>query len=188
MTEREYKLIFTGSMGAGKTTAIAAVSDVTPVRTEVSNSDRATHAKATTTTGLDYGEVTLPGGQVLRLFGTPGQARFHFMWDILGKGALGVVLLVDNSRPDPLDDLREYMQAFANIIGTSRAVVGVGKLDQHPSPSLDDYHEALHELGLQVPVVSTDVRRREQVITLLDILFYQIEAADESARQGAAWA
>src|SRR5579859_5421314 len=148
MGEREFKLIFTGSMGAGKTTAIAAVSDVAPVRTEVTNSDRAAHDKATTTTGLDYGEVTLPGGQVLRLFGTPGQARFHFMWDILGKGALGVVVLVDNSRPDPLQDVRDYVQAFAGVIGTSRAVVGVGRLDQHPSPSLDDYHHALCELGV----------------------------------------
>lgn len=181
MSERECKLIFTGSMGAGKTTAIAAVSDIAPVRTEVSNSDLASHAKATTTTGLDYGEVTLPGGQVLRLFGTPGQLRFNFMWDILAKGAMGVVVLVDNSRPDPLMDLRDYVRAFAGVIEGTRAVVGVGRCDEHPFPSLEDYHDALQDMDIHIPVVSTDVRRREQVLTLLDILFYQIEAVGDAA-------
>lgn len=176
MDKREYKLIFTGSMGAGKTTAIAAVSEIAPIRTEVQNTDRAHYAKATTTTGLDYGEVTLPTGHVLRLFGTPGQQRFQFMWEILGKGALGVVILVDNSRPDPLGDVRDYVNAFSGVIDGSRAVVGVGRCDTHPVPTLDDYDGALRDIGVSVPVISTDVRQREQVITLLDILFYQIEA------------
>lgn len=181
MSEREYKLIFTGSMGAGKTTAIAAVSEIAPVRTEVQNTDLSQHAKVTTTTGLDYGEVTLPGGKVLRLFGTPGQARFQFMWDILGKGALGVVVLVDNSRPDPLSDARDYVRAFSEVIGESRAVVGVSRCDTHPEPSLEAYDDTLRDIGVRVPVVSADVRQREQVITLLDILFYQIEAAGDVA-------
>src|SRR5690606_37353134 len=115
MSPREYKLIFAGSMGAGKTTAIAAISEISPVRTDVENTDRASHQKATTTAAMDYGEVTLAGGDKLRLYGTPGQTRFDFMWKILGKGALGVIILVDNSRPDPLADLREYLQAFHEI-------------------------------------------------------------------------
>jgi uncharacterized protein len=181
MEEREYKLIFTGSMGAGKTTAIAAVSDIAPISTDVQNTDRSHHAKATTTTGLDYGEVTLPSGQVLRLYGTPGQIRFQFMWDILSKGALGVVVLVDNSRPDPLRDVCEYVRAFSDVIGSSRAVVGVSRCDTHPAPTLDDYDDALRGIGVNVPVVSTDVRVREHVVTLLDILFYQIEASGDVA-------
>ena len=78
MTQREYKLVFAGSMGAGKTTAIGAISEIPPVRTDVANSDLATFAKATTTAAMDYGEVTLDGGDKLRLYGTPGQARFDF--------------------------------------------------------------------------------------------------------------
>ena len=37
---QEYKIIVTGAMGAGKTTAIAAISDVAPVTTEAVNSDQ----------------------------------------------------------------------------------------------------------------------------------------------------
>jgi signal recognition particle receptor subunit beta len=187
LSEREYKLIFTGSMGSGKTTAIAAVSEIAPVRTEVENTDRTRHTKATTTTGLDYGEVTLPGGEVLRLFGTPGQTRFQFMWDILSKGALGIIVLADNSSPNPLNDVIDYVRAFSSVIEGTRAVVGVGRTDTHPIPTLKDYDIALRNIGVTVPVVSTDVRKRDQVITLLDILFYQIEAggvlADTALRE-----
>ena len=67
----EHKILFTGTMGAGKTTAIAAVSEIPPMRTDVRNTDDSV-SKATTTVGLDYGELTLDNGEKLRLYGTPG--------------------------------------------------------------------------------------------------------------------
>jgi uncharacterized protein len=178
MSAQEYKLIFTGTMGAGKTTAIGAISEIEPVSTDVQRSEAGDDVKIRTTAALDYGEVTLPHGDRLRLYGTPGQARFDFMWKILSEGALGVVVLVDNRRPDPLADLREYLNAFRAVVAGSRAVVGVGRLDSHPVPDLDGYYEVAAELGLSVPIVSVDVRRRGDVLLLLDILFHQIEAAE----------
>lgn len=181
MAPREYKLIFTGSMGAGKTTAIAAISEIAPVTTDVANTDRESNAKATTTTALDYGEVTLPAGDKLRLYGTPGQARFDFMWKIIGEGALGVVVLVDNSQPQPLKDLRDYLTAFRDTASHSRAVIGVGRTELHPTPTLEAFHAVTRELGLTVPILSVDVRKREDVLLLLDVLFHQIEAAEAVA-------
>ena len=35
----EYKILITGTMGAGKTTAIAAISEVPPIMTDVQNND-----------------------------------------------------------------------------------------------------------------------------------------------------
>lgn len=178
MQPREYKLLFTGSMGVGKTTAIVTVSEIAPCSTDVANNDREGHAKATTTAALDYGEVFLESGDRLRLYGTPGQARFDFMWKILGQGALGVIILVDNSRPDPLADLRDYARAFGDLLAVSRAVVGVGRTESHSAPRIDDYHAAMSELGYEAPILSVDVRRRNDVLMLLDILFHQIEAAE----------
>lgn len=178
MQPREYKLLFTGSMGAGKTTAIAAVSAIAPCSTDVLNNDLEGHAKATTTAALDYGEVVLDSGDRLRLYGTPGQARFDFMWKILAQGALGVVILIDNSRPDPLADLREYATAFGELLARAHAVIGIGRTETHPTPAIDDFHAVLHELGHSAPVLSIDVRRRDDVLMLLDILFHQIEAID----------
>jgi signal recognition particle receptor subunit beta len=173
---KEYKVLFVGSMGAGKTTAIASISDVPPVSTDVENSARAEFDKATTTVAMDYGEVSLPEGDKLRLYGAPGQARFEFMWHILSRGALGIVFLVDNSRPDPCADLRDYLRAFAGSLGDAAAVVGIGRTESHPSPSLDDHLGVLEELSLSLPVFAVDVRQRDDVLLMLDVLFHQIEA------------
>ena len=171
----EHKILFTGVAGAGKTTAIASVSEITPMRTDVLNTD-ASLGKATTTVGLDYGELTLEGGDKLRLYGTPGQARFSFMWDIVGKGALGVVILVDNSRPDPLADLDVYLKGFKSLIQEASCVVAIGRLETHPKPDLEDFANHLHANGVLCPVLPTDVRDRQQVSQLLDLLFLQLEA------------
>lgn len=171
----EYKILFTGVMGAGKTTAIAAVSDTAPVRTDVANSDESV-AKRSTTVGLDYGVMTLDSGDRIRLFGTPGQARFDFLWKILVKNALGLVILSDNSRPDPLSDICIYLDGFAEELKTLPCVVGIGRLERHPVPSIDDYATSLAQRGLVLPIVDADVRRREDVVLLIEMLLTQIDS------------
>lgn len=174
----DHKIIFTGTTGAGKTTAIRAISEVVPLDTDVRNTD-AQFAKATTTAGLDYGEVTLDKGEKLRLYGTPGQQRFDFMWSILAQGALGLVVLVDNSRPRPLDDLDVYLQGFRSLIDEAACVVVVGRLETHPEPSLERYALHLQERRVLCPVLGADVREAAQVGQVLDVLLLQIESRME---------
>ena len=106
----QYKIIFTGPVGAGKTTAINSISDLPPIKTDASASDMAKYRKASTTVALDYGVMNLPGGEKLHLYGTPGQERFDFMWDILVTGGIGLVLLLDNTRADPFQDMRFFFR------------------------------------------------------------------------------
>lgn len=174
---REYKILFAGTMGAGKTTAIGAISEIPPASTEAINSDRVSFDKATTTVAMDYGEITLEGGDKLRLYGTPGQARFDFMWQILGAGALGVILLVDGSRPDPSADLHEYATRFADLIRRSAGVVGLGRVDPDQTEVLESLQLTLEALDLPLPVFCCDVRDRDSVLLLLEALLSQIEAA-----------
>ena len=171
----EYKILFTGTMGAGKTTAIAAVSETPPIVTDVTNND-ASHAKARTTVGLDFGQFTLDSGDRIRMFGTPGQSRFDFMWKILAKNALGMIILTDNSRADPLADLRVYLEGFADDLDTMPCVVGIGRLQTHPSPSMDDYIDELARHQRVLPVLDVDVRKKGDVLMLIDILLAQLEA------------
>ena len=171
----EHKILFTGTVGAGKTTAIASVSEVPPVVTDVVNSDRGVD-KPLTTVGLDFGLLTLDNGDRLRLFGTPGQARFDFLWKILVRNAIGVVVLTDNSRPDPLADLAMYLDGFAEELHSVPFVIGVGRLCTHPAPGLDQYAGVLAGRGLAFPVIEVDVRRREDVVLLLDTLLMQLQA------------
>jgi uncharacterized protein len=171
----EYKILFTGTMGAGKTTAIASVSEISPVVTDVVNSDR-TVSKERTTVGLDFGSFTLASGDRIRLFGTPGQARFDFLWKILVKNALGLIVLSDNSRPDPLADLAVYLRGFSDELDQVPCAIGVGRLESHPYPGLDEYADLLSEHGRIFPIVPADVRQREDVLLLIDTLLAQIEA------------
>jgi hypothetical protein len=171
----EFKILFTGTMGAGKTTAIGSVSDIPPVVTDVHNSDTSVQ-KERTTVGLDFGEFTLDNGDRIRLFGTPGQNRFDFLWKILAKNALGLIILVDNSRPNPLADLGMYLDGFAEQLDTLPCAIGVGRLDTHPHPDLDAYIDELSKRNRIFPVLEVDVRRKDDVVLLIDTLLAQIEA------------
>ncbi len=171
----EYKILFSGTAGAGKTTAIAAISETATVSTDVVNNDESL-GKATTTVGLDYGSITLGNGDRIRLFGTPGQARFDFMWGILVKDALGLVILIDNSRSDPLADLVTSLNGFSEELLQMPCVVGVGRCEAHPEPGIDAFADVLHARGLVRPVVPVDVRKREDVVMLIDILLSQVES------------
>jgi uncharacterized protein len=184
---QEIKLVFAGSMGAGKTTAIRAISDIEPIMTDVSNTDQAESAKRDTTVALDYGEVKLASGEKLRLYGTPGQVRFDFMWTIIAEGALGIVLLIDNSRPDPIADLQTYLRAFREQADSGNVVVAVGRMDSHPKPTLEDFATALDRIGALVPVLPADVRRRQDVMDVLEVLFHQIEATEDSSEAVDDW-
>lgn len=173
---REYKIIITGTMGAGKTTAIAAISDVAPITTEAVNSDRSSSNKASTTVALDYGEVALDGGDRVRLYGTPGQVRFKFMWKVIAKGALGLIVLLDNSSKSPLADLETFLDAFDDLAEQSAVVVGITHRDLSGGPSMGDYHAVLSKRSLALPVFSIDGRKREHVLMLVDALLHSIES------------
>ncbi|NDY92334.1 GTP-binding protein [Ideonella livida] len=172
----EFKIVFTGPPGAGKTTAIAAISDVAPVNTDVANHDPSLN-KAQTTVGLDFGVLALGEGDQVRLFGTPGQSRFEFMWRILARDALGLVLLLDNSRPDPVQDLLEVLDGLGDALDGVACAVGVGRTETHPSPALDVFMDELQRRGRVYPVMAVDVRQREDVLLLLDTVLAQAEAS-----------
>ncbi len=163
----EHKIIFAGPVGSGKTTAIASISDIPVVQTEARATDEVVQRKANTTVAMDYGTLAVDGGAKIHLYGTPGQERFSFMWEILTLGGLGLVLLIDNARKDPLADLEFYLDAFKRFIGKSALVIGVTRMDESPRPGLYSFHTKLKELGVKAPVFEVDAREREDVKTLL---------------------
>jgi len=85
------KIIFAGPVGVGKTSAITAVSDIPPAATEAMATDETMAIKSNTTVAMDYGILNLDNGEKVHLYGTPGQERFSFMWDILTQGGIGLV-------------------------------------------------------------------------------------------------
>src|SRR5579885_2805136 len=109
------KIVVTGPFSAGKTTLIRTISEITVLSTERGITDETARRKAQTTVALDFGRITIDRDLVLYLFGTPGQDRFDFMWEILGEGMLGYVLLVDATRPESLDEAVGILDAFRRM-------------------------------------------------------------------------
>lgn len=177
----ENKIIFAGSVGSGKTTAISAVSDIIVAGTEANASDDVALLKKTTTVAMDYGILNLSDGQKVHLYGTPGQDRFDFMWEILSEGAIGFVILIDGSRPDPLADLDQYLNAFRKGIEKcgGAVVIGVTRTEENfRMDLLDMLNDHVSGLKPLVPVLEVDGRRREDVKQMLMALltFHDISA------------
>src|SRR5436853_5892861 len=120
------KIVVTGPFSAGKTTLIRTISEITVLSTEKDITDHTKSRKAETTVAMDFGRITIDRDLVLYLFGTPGQDRFDFMWEILGEGMLGYVLLVDATRPDSLDEAVGLLEAVRRL-GGGPVVVGLNR-------------------------------------------------------------
>ncbi len=169
------KIIFTGPVGAGKTTAIQTMSDIPIVCTNEEASDMTQARKPQTTVAMDYGRINIGKKEKIHLYGTPGQERFSFMWDILTTGALGLILLLDNSRENPQQDLKFYTNAFKDFIEKGDLIIGVTRMDEVDTPTINDYRTWLQELSINAPIFTVDARERHDVSALVQALLYSLD-------------
>jgi hypothetical protein len=175
-----YKIVFTGPVGSGKTQAVKSLSDIDVVSTEADASDGVQRLKRQTTVAMDYGVMNLANGDRVRLYGTPGQERFDFMWDILTKDALGLVLLLDGGAPDPVADLRAYVSAFRPIIDQTSVVVGITHASWGDRTVLLAVTTEMTVLGLPALVMHVDARERAEMVTLVKTLIYSLDPLYEA--------
>jgi hypothetical protein len=174
------KIVVTGPFSAGKTTMIRTISEITVLSTERSITDETRRRKTDTTVAMDFGRITIDRDLVLYLFGTPGQDRFDFMWEILGEGMLGYVLLVDSSRPESLEEAVSIRAAFRKMANVP-FVVGYNRSDGLDDAEAARVREAL-DLEPYVPLVACDVTDRESVKSvLLALLFAVVDTLDDAA-------
>src|SRR5258708_18946990 len=116
------KIVVTGPFAAGKTTLIRTISEITVLSTEKDITDETRSRKSETTVAMDFGRITIDKDLVLYLFGTPGQDRFDFMWEILGEGMIGYILLLDATRMESLDEAVGILAALRRIAHVPFAV------------------------------------------------------------------
>ncbi|MEX2143631.1 MAG: ATP/GTP-binding protein [Anaerolineales bacterium] len=163
------KMVVTGPFNAGKTEFIQTVSEIDVVSTERKISSPQERVKETTTVAMDFGRITVDESLVLYLFGTPGQKRFDFMWEILSEGMLGFIVMVDSTRPETFREARSILEAFRAFSPTPY-VVAASKQDLKDAWDIDDMRVALRlETGVKIlPCVSTD--KDSVKTTLLELL------------------
>lgn len=175
---QQYKIIFSGPVSAGKTTAIKVLSDIDVVSTEARASDEVKEKKENTTVAMDYGRINLDSETAVHLYGTPGQARFNFMWEILAQGALGLVLLIDCSTPSMLDDIASYLDAFSDFTKDNPVVIGLTRGDlaaESGGIDWDNIHSALAAKNISAAVFEVDARNKDDINMLVQALVLSID-------------
>lgn len=176
---RNHKILFVGPVGAGKSTAIATLSDTGTVSTDQAASDMTRARKSQTTVAMDYGIMNVSETERIHLYGAPGQERFDFMWSILQQGVLGLVILVDNSRKAPFDDLAFYLKWFDELIGRTKVVIGVNFAAAGPGPDLESYHRFLLDEKfaprINPPIFEVDARDKTDMATLIQALLVSLD-------------
>lgn len=168
------KMVVTGPFSSGKTEFIQTVSEIDVVSTERKISSEAEKIKESTTVAMDFGRITVDDNLVLYLFGTPGQKRFDFMWEILSEGMLGFIVMVDSTRPETFREARSILETFRAYAPTPY-IVAANKQDQDDAWDIDDMRIALR-LDPNVKFLPCIAFDKEAVKNVLLELLYSILA------------
>lgn len=166
------KMVVTGPFSAGKTEFIRSISEIDVVSTERRITDDTRREKEETTVAMDFGRITVDDDLVLYLFGTPGQKRFDFMWEILSEGMLGFVVLVDSVRPETFREARRILDIFRTYAGTPY-IVAANKQDLEDAWSPEDLRIAL-KISRDIQVLRCVAKDKESVKEVLLQLLYSI--------------
>jgi small GTP-binding protein len=170
-----YKLVVTGAFNAGKTTFVSTLSDLAVVNTDKNTHRRdETRVKPATTVALDYGQVSINGNLKVHLFGTPGQARFDFMHDLLADGMHGFIFLVDATDQSTLQQAAELLTLFRKR-GSVPYLLVANKADRKGLS--DEEIRKRFKLSPKQPIVPCIATDKHSVQAVVERLVTMIEAS-----------
>ena len=171
-------MVVTGPFNSGKTAFIEAVSEIDVVSTERKISSDAERIKETTTVAMDFGRITVDDDLVLYLFGTHGQKRFDFMWEILSEGMLGFIVIVDSARPETFREAKSILETFRAYAPTPY-VVAANKQDLPDAWDVDDLRIALR-IDSKIKLLPSIAPDKESVkMVLLELLYSILEEMNQ---------
>lgn len=165
------RLVVTGTVGAGKSTFIRTVSEIEVVDTDTRATDETALLKQKTTVALDFGRLQFGPDMALHLYGTPGQSRFDFMWDILIRKADAYILLVAAHRPSEFRQARKIL-TFMNQRVQIPMIIGLTHTDYPEAWSEDNVALALGYVNgnSRPPIVKVNATQKASVAEAVIVL------------------
>ncbi|MFW5709354.1 MAG: GTP-binding protein [Chloroflexota bacterium] len=166
-----YKIVVTGPFNSGKTEFIRSISEIEVVSTErrITTEDRG--IKAETTVAMDYGRATL-NDNTLYLYGTPGQTRFDFMWEILSSEMDAFILLVDATERASFPDAAQLIELFTGYVNVPYIVVA-NKTDLPDPASLTEVRRGAkvrNDVTVMPCVATQKSSVRQVLLQLIELL------------------
>jgi small GTP-binding protein len=179
MQTQTVKIVVTGPFNSGKTELISSVSEIDVVSTEKKVSSEREMVKESTTVAMDFGRITVDDDLVLFLFGTPGQKRFDFMWEILSEGMLGFIVMIDSTRPETFKEARSILETF-HAYAPTPYLVAANKQDLPDAWDIEDIRLALR-LDKNIKILPCIAKKKSSVKTvLLELLYSILEEMDKN--------
>ena len=165
------RLVVSGPVGAGKSTFIQSISEIRCVDTDRQATDETLLLKQKTTVALDFGRLQFSPKMALHLYGTPGQDRFDFMWDILIRKAHVYMILVAAHSPHGFRHARRIL-SFMQHRTRVPYIIGITHNDMPEAWALENMPIALGLLDPSnrppiIPVNPTDQNSAVQAIAIL---------------------
>lgn len=171
------KMVISGPANAGKSQFLRSISEIEVVSTERKATDETRLLKKETTVAMDFGRMTIANDLVLQLYGTPGQRRFDFMCEIFAEGALGLIVMVDSTRPETFRETTRIVEFF-NSLRPAPYIIAANKQDKDTAWSADELRLALR-LPEHVKVMPCVAQQREScknvVLELLDEIMETVQ-------------
>jgi len=177
------RLVVTGPVGAGKSTFIRAISEIEVVDTDRQATDETAQLKKKTTVAMDFGRLQFGPEMALHLYGTPGQSRFDFMWDVLIRKAHAYILLVPADRPAEFRNAR-VISNFMRQRTKAPMVIGFTHLDCPEAWTIENMAIALgygHPLSRRPPMIAVNPTQPSSVATSILSLVEQFSQTERFA-------
>jgi uncharacterized protein len=178
------RLVVTGGVGAGKSTFIRSVSEIEVVDTDRKATDEVSDLKHNTTVSMDFGKLNFGPEMALHIYGTPGQARFSFMWDILIERAHAYILLIAAHRPSEFHHARRILN-FMNQRMDIPMIVGITHNDCEGAWTKENIALALGFIDAEScpPIVEVNANDEESVVQALILLVQHYVASTAGAAE-----
>ncbi|PID77054.1 MAG: hypothetical protein CSB24_03495 [Deltaproteobacteria bacterium] len=168
----QYQVVFIGSYGVGKTTAVKAISDTEVISMEAiagmeegADPGLIDAGKVTTTVGFDYGELgTADEDDLVSIYGIPGQARFEQVWDTLLPRCSGVVLWVFGNNKNYLQECGVWLETLKRKDSLRKLAVALTRIEDDDEESIDSARELVVKYHPFAPVLTADPRDRDSVL------------------------